>query len=243
LDRPDLFPLFAEFDDMPLVSISDSQRRPLAGANWAATVYHGLPENLYQFHPNRGKYFAFLGRMSPEKRPDRAIEIATALGIPLKFAAKVDKPDREYFDEVIKPKLDDPLIEFFGEIGEEHKDEFLGNALALLFPIDWPEPFGLVMIEAFACGTPVVAFGCGSVPEILENGKTGFVVGTIEEAIEATRQVESLDRRVCRAEFERRFTVRRMAEDYARVYRSLREPLDVQTLIGPGTGIKERLSA
>lgn len=243
LDRPDIFPLYREFAEMPLVSISDSQRTPLAEANWVGTVYHGLPESLYQFHSGPGKYLAFLGRMSREKRPDRAIEIAKAVGTPIKFAAKVDKQDREFFESTVKPKMDGPLIEFIGEIGEKDKNEFLGNALALLFPIDWPEPFGLVMIESLACGTPVVAFASGSVPEIIEHGKTGYVVHTIEEGIEATREALSLDRRVCRQEFERRFTVQRMVEDYVRIYQGLREPLDVKPILGAGPGIQERLSA
>src|SRR5438270_6845225 len=183
LDIPDLAPLYDEFHDMPVVSISDSQRQPLPQANWQATVHHGLPENLLRFRPERGKYLAFIGRFSPEKRADRAIEIARRTKLPLKLAAKVDAVDKAYFDAEIKPMLDDPLIEYVGEIGEDAKDEFLGNAYALLFPIDWPEPFGLVMIEAMACGTPVIAYRQGSVDEVMEDGRSGFVVSTLEEAV------------------------------------------------------------
>jgi len=175
LDIPDLFPLFQEFPNVNVVSISNAQRKPLGWANWRGTVYHGLPLGLYQFQEKPGSYLAFLGRISPEKRVDRAIEIAQRSGIKLKIAAKVDAVDREYFETSIEPLLDDPLIEFIGEIGEAEKNEFLGNALALLFPIDWPEPFGLVMIEAMACGTPTIAYRNGSVPEILEHKKTGFM--------------------------------------------------------------------
>lgn len=243
LDYADLQGLYREFGDMRLVSISKSQRAPIAWANWVGTVYHGLPDRLYRFHPSPGRYLAFLGRISHEKRPDRAIEIAKAVDMPLKIAAKIDKPDREYFEGVIKPMLDHPLIEFIGEIGEKDKDDFLGNAAATLFPIDWAEPFGLVMIESLACGTPVVAFRCGSVPEVIEHGKTGYVVGGLEEAIDATRAVGDIDRHYCRAEFERRFSVVRMAEDYVRLYQQLitRESADVQTLAGPR--YQERVSA
>ncbi|RME34170.1 MAG: glycosyltransferase family 4 protein [Deltaproteobacteria bacterium] len=221
LDSPELAPLFREYRDMPLVSISNAQRRPLPFANWTGTVYHGLPTDQFRLNPDGGGYLAFLGRISPEKRPDRAIEIAKRSGLPLKIAAKVDRADQEYFEREIKPLLSHPLVEFIGEINDADKQDFLGQALALLFPIDWPEPFGLVMIEAMACGTPVVAWRCGSVPEVMENGVTGFVVASLEEAVQAVKRVEKLDRRVCRAVFERRFSSRRMAEDYVLLYRRL----------------------
>ena len=223
LDIPDLAPVYEEFDDIPLVSISDTQREPLPLANWIATVYHGLPQDLYQFRAQPGKYFAFLGRISPEKRVDRAIKIAKRIGIPLKIAAKVDLVDREYFKKVIKPLLRDPLVEYVGEIGEGEKDDFLGNAYALLFPIDWPEPFGLVMIEAMACGTPIIAYRQGSVPEVIEQGHTGFVVDDLADAVAAAKRVPELSRKRCREVFEQRFTARRMARDYLRVYQGLIE--------------------
>jgi glycosyltransferase involved in cell wall biosynthesis len=218
LDIPELVPLYEEFSEMPVVSISDAQRAPLPRANWLGTVYHGLPADLYRFQPERGTYFAFLGRISPEKRVDRAIEIAQRLDMPIKIAAKIDRVDREYFGSVIKPLLRDPRIEFVGEIGEQEKQEFLGNALALLFPIDWPEPFGLVMIEALACGTPIVAYRRGSVPEVLEQGRTGFVVTDLEDAVEAARRIPLLKRAHCRELFERRFTAARMAREYVALY-------------------------
>lgn len=219
LDIPDLVPLYREFRDMPLVSISDSQRLPLHWVNWQRTVYHGLPPNLYRYHGEPGRYLAFLGRISPEKRVDRAIEIALDCGIPLKIAAKVDKVDQEYFDSSIRPLLADPLIEYLGEIGDREKEAFLGNALALLFPIDWPEPFGIVMIESLACGTPVVAYRRGSVPEVLEEGVTGFMVQDQAEALEAVRKVETLSRRRCRDVFEQRFSASRMVGEYLSLYR------------------------
>ncbi|MES2569389.1 MAG: glycosyltransferase family 4 protein [Verrucomicrobiota bacterium] len=218
LDLPNLRSLYREFADIPVISISDSQRQPLGWANWQATVYHGLPEKLYTFRGTPGKYLAFLGRISPEKRVDSAIEIAKRAGIPLKIAAKVDKVDRPYFEAIIKPLLDDPLIEFIGEIGEAEKNEFLGNAFALLFPVDWPEPFGLAMIEAMACGTPVVACLRGSVPEVLDHGVTGFIVDDAASAQLAVEQVGKLSRKRCREVFEERFTVRRMALDYLDIY-------------------------
>src|SRR5882724_2161962 len=221
LDIPDLVPLYQEFQEMPLVSISESQRRPLPWVNWRGKVYHGLPENLHRFRPDHGKYLAFLGRISPEKRVDRAIKIATDSGIPIKIAAKVDAADKEYFEEAIKPLLRESLVEFVGEIGEKEKDEFLGNALALLFPIDWPEPFGLVMIEAMACGTPVIAYRGGAVPEITVQGHTGFVVEALEDAVTAVRRVPELSRKRCREVFEQRFTAARMAYDYVKVYERL----------------------
>lgn len=218
LDIPDLVPLYREFRDMPLVSISDSQRKPLPFANWQATVYHGLPEDLYPFQPDEGKYLAFLGRISPEKRVDRAIEIAKQVAIPLKIAAKVDRADQNYYEEMIKPIIDNSLVEFIGEIGEGDKQKFLGDALGLLFPIDWPEPFGLVMIEAMACGTPVIAYNNGSVPEILEEGLTGSIVSGIPHAVAAVEKLPDFDRRACRRVFEERFSVKRMATDYVKVY-------------------------
>jgi glycosyltransferase involved in cell wall biosynthesis len=221
LDIPDLIPLYLEFPEMPLVSISNAQREPLLWVNWLATVYHGLPEGLYRFRKERGTYFAFLGRICPEKRVDRAIEIAKRAGMPLKIAAKVDLVDRDYFETAIRPLLRDPLVEYVGEIGEQEKGEFLGNAYALLFPIDWPEPFGLVMIEAMACGTPVIAYREGSVSEVVDEGRTGFIVDTLEEAIQAAERIPELRRADCREVFERRFTVTRMARDYLRVYQSL----------------------
>ena len=221
LDLPEYIPFFKNFKNAPFVSISNSQRKPLSWLNWQATIYHGLPEDLYKFYPETGKYLAFLGRISPEKRPDRAIKIAERFGMPLKIAAKVDKVDKAYFKEVIKPMLKNPWVEFIGEIGESEKNEFLGNAYALVFPIDWPEPFGLVMIEALACGTPVVAWRCGSVPEIIEDGKTGFIIDSIDSAVEALYKVKTLDRKACRKCFEKRFTAKRMAEEYIHVYRNI----------------------
>ncbi len=221
LDIPDLVPLYREFREMPVVSISNAQREPLFFANWQATVYHGLPSDMYRFRAEPGKYFAFVGRISPEKRVDRAIEIARRVGIPLKIAAKVDRVDRDYFETAVEPLLRDPLVEFVGEIGDGEKDEFLGDAYALLFPIDWPEPFGLVMIEAMACGTPVIAYRHGSVPEVMEEGRTGFIVESLEEAVAAARRVPELSRARCRAVFDERFTSARMAGDYLQVYDDL----------------------
>jgi glycosyltransferase involved in cell wall biosynthesis len=218
LDSPSLIPLYKHFHDTPLISISDSQRAPLRWANWRATVHHGLPSHLYSFHPGPGEYFAFVGRMSPEKRVDRAIEIAQHCGVPLYVAAKIDKAEERYFNEYLKPLLKSPLVNYVGEIGEAEKGDFLGKAKALLFPIDWPEPFGLVQIESFACGTPVIAYRNGSVPEIMEDGVTGFVVTNQEEAFRAAVNIESIDRRGCRDVFERRFTATRMATDYLGVY-------------------------
>lgn len=228
-DLPDLIPLYVGFDDMPLVSISNDQRRPVSKANFVATVYHGLPIDLHRASAKSGNYVAFLGRMSPEKRPDRAIGIARALGISLKIAAKVDRADEAYFRAKIAPLLNGPGVEFIGEINEHQKTKFLGEARALLFPVDWPEPFGLSMIEAMACGTPVLAFRCGSVPEIVDENVTGCIVDTIEEAIAALPRVIALDRKNVRQRFDRRFSATRMAKDYVAVYRSL---LDSSKLIG-----------
>jgi glycosyltransferase involved in cell wall biosynthesis len=221
LDLPDLAPLHHHFREQALVSISQHQRTPLPSSRWIATVHHGLPPDLYDFHPRADDYFAFVGRISPEKRVDRAIEIAKATNTPLRIAAKVDRADQAYFEREIRPLLDHPLIEFIGEIGEAQKNEFIGHARALLFPIDWPEPFGLVMIEAMACGTPVLAYRCGSVPEVLEHGVTGFIVDDQAQAVAAAREIGRLDRAACRAVFERRFTARRMAEQYLDVYEAL----------------------
>jgi glycosyltransferase involved in cell wall biosynthesis len=219
LDLPELQPFYRTFSALPLVSISDSQRRPMPPANWAGTVYHGLPRDLLSYSGARDGYFAFLGRISPEKRPDRAIEIAARTGVPLKIAAKVDRADRVYWEEKIAPLIRaHPNVEYVGEITERQKSEFLGGARALLFPIDWEEPFGLVMIEAMACGTPVVAYGRGSVPEVIDHGVTGFIVNDMEAALDAAARVDELDRRGVREQFEARFTVERMALDYVDIY-------------------------
>ena len=221
LDLDDLKPIYKKFYHIPVVSISNNQRKPFSDINWINTVYHGLPENMYGAGDGKGNYLAFLGRISPEKRPDRAIEIAKRTGIPLKIAAKVDKADEEYFEKKIKHLLDHPLIEYIGEIGDHQKEEFLGNALALLFPIDWPEPFGMVMIEALATGTPVIAFNHGSVPEIIEHGKTGFVVNNMEQAVEAVGKLNLIHRKVCREVFERSFTSAVMAGNYVALYEQI----------------------
>lgn len=219
LDLPELQPVYARFKDVPLVSISNSQRTPLPNACWRGTVYHGLPSSLYSFCPQAGNYFAFVGRISPEKRIDRAIEIARKCDTPLLIGAKIDKADEAYFNEYIKPLLKSPLIEYIGEIGDAEKSELLQHARALLFPIDWPEPFGLVMIESFCCGTPVIAYRHGSVPEIMEDGVTGFTVTNQEEAVRAAQGIGAIDRAACRASFDRRFTVERMAQAYLEIYR------------------------
>jgi glycosyltransferase involved in cell wall biosynthesis len=221
LDIPDLVRLYREFGDMPVVSISNSQRAPLPWLNWQGTVYHGLPEELYTFHPEPGRYLAFLGRVAPEKRVDRSIAIAQRLGMEIKIAAKVDPSNREYFEAVIAPLFRGPLVDYVGEIEEEGKDEFLGHASALLFPIDWPEPFGLVMAEAMACGTPVIAYCRGSVPEIIEDGVTGFVVEDLEGAVRAAERLPTLSRQRCRERFEERFSASRMARDYLALYQRL----------------------
>ncbi len=220
LDLPELGPLYKMYPDMPVVSISDSQREPLPHANYAATIHHGLPKDSLKKGPG-GEYLAFLGRISPEKAPDAAIRIAAAAGLPLKIAAKVDRVDQEYFKTSIEPLLRGADVEFIGEIGEHQKSEFLGNARALVFPIAWREPFGLVMIESMACGTPVVAFRNGSVPEVLEHGLTGFIVEDEAQAVAALRDIGSLDRDRIRAEFDRRFTAQHMAENYLKLYARL----------------------
>ncbi len=224
LNIPELITFFGAFPKTPLSSISFAQRRPLTpNITWAGNVYHGLPDDLLEFVPKpRGGYLAFLGRISPEKRPDRAIDIACKAGLPLKIAAKIDKTDRSYWEATIKPMVDAHAnVEFVGEIDDRQKASFLGNASALLFPIDWPEPFGLVMIEAFACGTPVIAFEEGSVPEIVDEGITGFVVNSVDDAVRSLRHVPQMDRAKVRAVFEERFTVGRMTSDYLAIYRNL----------------------
>ena len=221
LHVPDLQPLFAEYADAPLVSISADQRRPLPGANWQATIHHGLPRDLHTYCPRADGYLAFLGRMSPEKRVDRAIEIARRSGKKLKIAAKIYPEERAYFHETIEPLLQDASssVEFIGEVGGREKDKFLGHAEALLFPIDWAEPFGLVMIEALACGTPVIGWRMGSVPEVIENGVSGFLVESVEGAVQAVSHLDELSRQTCRERFEQRFDVSRMTRDYLEVYR------------------------
>ncbi|HYB98725.1 MAG TPA: glycosyltransferase family 4 protein [Candidatus Limnocylindrales bacterium] len=221
LDIPDLVPLYREFSEMVVVSISNAQREPLPWLPWAGTVHHGLPPDMYELSENAEGYLAFLGRVSPEKGLDRAIRIATRLGWPLKIAAKVDAADRRYFEETIKPQLDRPGIEWIGEIAQADKQAFLGNAAALLFPIDWPEPFGLVMIEAMACGTPVIAFERGSVAEVIEDGVSGYVVRDIDGAVQAVARIDRLSRRRCRERFERRFVSSRMAREYVKIYESV----------------------
>ncbi|MCT0219036.1 glycosyltransferase family 4 protein [Synechococcus sp. CS-1329] len=219
LTGPEVDRLHRDFDPVPLVSISESQRAPHPGAHWLGTIPHGLPTDLYRFEPSPSEYLAFVGRISPEKRLDRAIAIANAVGLPLKVAAKIDPVDLDYFHAAIEPLLhENPLVEFIGEVDDVGKQELLGNALALLFPIDWPEPFGLVMIEANACGTPVIAWRNGSTPEVIRPGRNGVLVETIEEAVMAVRGIEQLDRRRVRHEFERRFTVARQAADYERLF-------------------------
>jgi len=221
-DLPDLYPLYMHFNEMPLISISNAQRAPVPDASFIATVQHGLPVDLLSrsLH-SQGGYLAFLGRISPEKRVDRAIRIARAVGLPLKVAAKVDKVDAEYFRDEIEPMLDSADVEFVGEINERQKSRFLGDARALLFPIDWPEPFGLVMIEAMACGTPVLAFKRGSVTEVIDEGVTGFIVSDEEEAVRKMGALLALDRAAVRRRFEARFTAERMAKDYVKVYKKL----------------------
>jgi glycosyltransferase involved in cell wall biosynthesis len=221
LDLPEIQRLFRHFPDLPLVSVSRAQRRHLPAANWVATVYHGIALDRYTLRTRPGRYLAFLGRIALEKRLDRAIEIARAVGMPLKVAAKIDPADRAYYEHAIAPLLEHPLVEYVGEIDERGKDEFLGNAYAYLFPIDWPEPFGLTMIEAMATGTPVIAMACGSVPEIVESGVTGFVCRSFDEMIEAVRRIPEISRPACRRHVEARFAAARMAADYEAVYERL----------------------
>lgn len=221
LDLADLVPIFQKFREQAVVSISHAQRAPLAWANWQATVHHGMPRRSLSFHEGAGKYLAFLGRVSPEKGLDEAIKIACRSGMPLKIAAKIDKTDRAYFASAIKPMLNCKLVEFIGEIGHDEKNDFLGNAAALLFPINWPEPFGLVMMEALACGTPVIAYRHGSVPEIIEDGGVGFIVKDVPGAVEAVDKLSQINRRHCRKHFERHFTDERMARDYQTIYQRL----------------------
>jgi len=221
LDIPDLKQLFLEFTDMPVVSISNSQRQPFPQMNWQGTVYHGLPLDLYKLGDGRGNYLAFLGRICPEKRVDRAIKIAQRAQMKLKIAAKIDNTDREYMEKKIKPLLHDHLVEFVGEVDRAEKQKLLGSAYALLFPIDWPEPFGLVMVESMACGTPVIAYRAGSVPEVVDPGLTGFIVETLDQSVEALQKIQALDRKLCREVFERRFSSARMALDYLKIYEKL----------------------
>lgn len=221
LDLPDLQPLYRRFPEAPIVSISHSQRLPLPHANWVANIHHGLPAASYKPRFEQGDYLAFLGRISPEKRPDRAIEIAIRSGMKLKIAAKIDKVDQDYFNSKIRPLLKNPLIEFIGEIGDHEKSQFLGNAYAYLFPIDWPEPFGLTMIEAMACGTPTIAFRCGSVAEIIVDRVTGFIVDDLQSAIRCLDRIPEIERRACRAVFEHRFSVERMTSEYVSLYRRM----------------------
>jgi glycosyltransferase involved in cell wall biosynthesis len=223
LNINELHPVYARYCNVPLVSISNAQRQPLPLMNWVTTIYHGLPGDMLHFNPNGGKYLAFLGRISPEKRPDIAIDVARRAGIPFKIAAKVDVVDRDYFEAIIKPRLSPPDVEYIGEISESEKSEFLGNALALLFTIDWPEPFGLTMIEAMACGTPVIARPCGSVPEVLTPGVTGFIADSVDDLVAAIGKLDTLSREACRREFENRFTVEIMVDRYEEVYRKLIE--------------------
>jgi glycosyltransferase involved in cell wall biosynthesis len=221
LDIPDVIPLFRQFREMNLISISQAQRAPMPWANWAGTVYHGLPEHLYQPSSEHGKYLAFLGRISPEKRVDRAIEVAKRVGMPLRIAAKIDAADREYYDTHIHSLMDHPLVEYLGEIGQQQKTEFLRNAYAVLFLVDWQEPFGLVLAEAMACGTPVIAYGLGSVPEVIDDGVTGYIVDSIDDAVKAVEKIPALDRSLIRHVFEERFSARRMCNDYLAIYRKI----------------------
>lgn len=240
LDIPELGPLFNEYREIPLVSISNSQRRPVLHSNWMGTVYHGLPLDLYHFNKKGGDYLVFVGRVSPEKRVDRAIEIAKKAGIKIRIAAKVDKADADYFESKIKKLIDHPLVDFIGEVGEKEKEELLGNALGFIYPIDWPEPFGLAMIESMACGTPVIAYNCGSVPEVIDEGLSGFVVNTQKEAIEAVKKLPGLDRRICRDTFENRFSVKRMADNYLKIYEKMINQRDHRKVVST---VEDTLSA
>ena len=223
LDLPEHQPVFTTFSDIPVISISNAQRRPVPQANWTRTIYHGLPEKLLMPQSVNPSYLAVLGRIAPEKGVDRAIKIALRCGIPLKIAAKVDRADQDYYDEIVRPLIDHPLVEYIGEIGDHEKSNFLSGAIGLLLPIDWPEPFGLVMIESMACGTPVVAYNRGSVPEIIDEGLTGFIVEDEISAVAAVGRLSTLSRAAVRKQFETRFTARRMALDYLAAYRGLME--------------------
>lgn len=221
LDINDLVPLYQDFHEMPVSSISNAQRKPLPWLNWQGTIYHGLPDNQYEFSPAPGSYLAFLGRTSPEKGLDQAIAIARRTGMPLKIGAKIDLADREYFEDRLKPLLRGSEIEFLGEVGFPEKNELLGGAAALLFPITWPEPFGIVMIEAMACGTPIIAYPQGSVLEVVEHGTTGLIVPDADAAVDAVNRIGSIDRAICRRRFEQRFTSRQMCSQYLRLYQAL----------------------
>lgn len=230
LDLPEYRHLYALYKESPLVSISHAQRSPLPHANWAATVHHGLPSNLYKFQQDAGEYLAFLGRLSKEKRPDHAIEVAKQTGMPLKIAAKIDPAERDYFKDTIEPLLDHPLIEFIGEISDTEKQAFLANAHALIAPYDWPEPFGLVFIESLACGTPVLAYRRGSVPEIIDHGKTGFVCDRVDDMVDRVPYISRLSRSACRDSFETYFTSERMAKDYLHLYQEACESISPKLL-------------
>ncbi len=237
LDLPEIEPVFREYAEMPLVSISNAQRRPMPWANWQATVYHGLPRDLYTFHPEPKGYLAFLGRIAVEKRPDHAIELAKRTGLPLRIAAKVDPTDQQYYRTEIEPLLNHPLVEFIGEISDAEKNDFIGNAAALVCPYDWPEPFGLVLIEALACGTPVLAYERGSIPEVIDHGVTGFVCDSLAEMAEAVGRIPFIDRHRCRASFDERFTADRMARDYVALYERILEDRAVRpSLAAHGVG-------
>ncbi|HEX2687601.1 MAG TPA: glycosyltransferase family 4 protein [Kofleriaceae bacterium] len=243
LDLRELVPVFSRFADMPVISISDAQREPLPALAWQGTVYHGFPRDLYHLEPTPGDYLAFLGRISPEKRLDRAIEIAGRAGYRLRVAAKIDPTEQDYYTEHIAPLMQQPHVEYLGEIGEHEKQELLGGALALLFPIDWPEPFGMVMVESMACGTPVIAYRGGSVGEVIDDGVTGFICDELDQAVAAVARVHELSRATCRRRFEQRFTAARMAGDYLSIYRRLlehrehrheaRDPTDARGLLHP----------
>jgi glycosyltransferase involved in cell wall biosynthesis len=243
LDITELHPVYARYCEQLLVSISNAQRKPLPFMNWIGTVHHGIPRDLLRFSAGPGKYLAFLGRIAPEKRPDIGIEVARRVGIPLKIAAKVDATDREYFEAVVKPLLSPPHIEYIGEISEAEKSEFLGNALALMFTIDWPEPFGLAMIEALACGTPVIARNCGSVPEVIRPGITGFIADTVDDLSAAVRKLKSLSRSECRSEFENRFSVEVMVDRYEQIYRRIIERTQQITVEASGLSFESVVDA
>ena len=241
IDMPELPPLFARYPEACLVSISDSQRNPIPKANWVGTAYHGLPRDLLKFNPGPGQYLAFIGRIAPEKGPDAAIAIARRSGVPLKIAAKIDEADRDYYESVIKPLIDPPQVEYVGEVDERGKSEFLGGARALLFPIDWPEPFGLAMIEALACGTPVIARPCGSVPEIITSGLDGFVATELDVLVAAVDRVDKISREQCRRTFESRFTVERMVDTYEAIYRVVVEQGSNHALAPTANRLPEKL--